>query len=125
MVEQSCPSTHHGCYVSKSWATTAQIHAQQQQQRRSAFHARQISGTHTLPTFEPSVRSPAVFFIRSDLDTNAEKQFTQMNKVCFNVAGLQASLHTDTLDKCLTVLTLTFLAKQNRCCYKATDNCHN
>lgn len=53
-------------------------------------------GTHTLPTLESLVRSPAVFFIRSDLDTNSEKQFTQMNKVCFNVAGLQASLHTDT-----------------------------
>lgn len=48
-----------------------------------------------------------------------------MNKHYFYIAGLQASLHTATLDKYLTPLALTFMAKQNHPCYKATDNCHN
>lgn len=48
-----------------------------------------------------------------------------MNKLCFDIAGLQATLHTATLDKYLTPLAMAFMAKQNHPCYKATDNCHN
>lgn len=48
-----------------------------------------------------------------------------MNNLCFDTAGLRASLHTATLDKYLTPLAMTFTAKQNHLCYKATENLYS
>lgn len=94
--EQSCPSTRHGHRFRKSGATTTKNNAQQQQRVRK--HLAVPKGR------KPLACSPVGFFIRSDLDTNLKKKFTQMNKLCFDIAGLQASLHTATLDKYLTPL---------------------